>query len=62
MIIAKYKCGYCNFTFKLYYFNSQEIPERNVGCTNCRIAGEKVKLIKKIRDERNIKDVIEKEE
>lgn len=56
MIIAKYKCGYCNSEFKLHYFNSQEIPERNVGCTNCRMAGEKVTLIKKIRDERNIKD------
>jgi len=51
MIRAKYKCGYCNSSFELLYLNSQDIPERNVGCTNCRTAGEKVKLIKKIRDE-----------
>ena len=53
MIIAEYKCGYCGSTFKLSYFNSVDIPERNVGCTNCRMAGEKVTLIEKIRDERN---------
>lgn len=52
MIIAEYKCGYCGSTFKLSYFNSVDIPERNVGCTNCRMAGADVKLIKKIRDER----------
>ncbi|MQY60245.1 hypothetical protein GH153_00160 [bacterium] len=57
---AKYKCGYCNSEFELSFFNSQDIPERNVGCTNCRIAGEKVKLIKKIRDERCMKDFVEK--
>ena len=52
MIIAEYKCGYCGSSFKLSYFNSVDIPERNVGCTNCRVAGADVKLIKKIRDER----------
>ncbi len=52
MIIAEYKCGYCGSTFKLSYFNSVDIPERNVGCTNCRTAGADVKLIKKIRDEK----------
>jgi len=56
MIIAEYKCGYCKSKFRLSYFNSQEIPERNVGCTTCRIAGDKVTLIRKFRDERNIKD------
>jgi len=55
MIVAEYKCGYCKDTFRLSYFNSQEIPEKNVGCTTCRIAGERVVLVKKIRDERNWK-------
>ncbi|MBA7545935.1 hypothetical protein ES705_38317 [subsurface metagenome] len=55
MIRAKYKCGYCNSEFEQSFFNEQEIPERNVGCTYCRIAGEKVRLIKKVRDERGIK-------
>jgi DNA-directed RNA polymerase subunit RPC12/RpoP len=54
MIIAEYKCGYCGSTFKLSYFNSVDIPERNVGCPSCRMAGADVKLIKKIRDERGI--------
>jgi hypothetical protein len=57
MIIAEYECGYCNFRFKLSYFNSQDIPERNVGCTSCRMAGADVKLIKKIRDERSMKKI-----
>ncbi|MCK4822994.1 hypothetical protein KA005_44950 [bacterium] len=52
MIKARYKCGYCNHIFVLAYFNSQDIPERNIGCPNCRVAGEKTILIKKIRDER----------
>jgi len=43
---AKYKCGYCNSKFELFFYDHQEIPERNVGCTNCRIAGEKVTLIR----------------
>ena len=55
MIIAEYKCGYCGSSFKLSYFTSQDIPERNVGCTTCRIAGDKVTLIRKIRDERSLK-------
>ena len=57
MIKARYKCGYCNSIFALAYFNSQDIPERNVGCTNCRTAGEKVTLIEKIRDERSMKKI-----
>jgi DNA-directed RNA polymerase subunit RPC12/RpoP len=51
MIKARYKCGYCDHIFALAYFNSQDIPERNIGCPNCRVAGEKTILIKKIRDE-----------
>ena len=56
MIKARYKCGYCNHFFALAYFNSQDIPERNIGCPNCRVAGEKTILIKKIRDERGVVD------
>lgn len=51
---VKYKCGYCNSEFGLSFFNEQEIPERNAGCTNCRVAGEKIVLIKKVRDERSL--------
>jgi len=43
---AKYKCGYCNSKFKLFFFDHQEIPERNVCCPLCRKSGEKVTLIK----------------
>ncbi|MBA7672392.1 hypothetical protein ES703_80568 [subsurface metagenome] len=43
---VKYNCRYCNSEFELSFYNHQEIPERNVGCTTCRIAGEKVTLIK----------------
>lgn len=56
MIVAEYKCGYCGSSFYISYFNSQDIPERNVGCTNCRMAGADIKLIKKYRDERSIKE------
>jgi DNA-directed RNA polymerase subunit RPC12/RpoP len=44
MIIATYTCGYCKKEFKVEFFNEEEIPERNIGCTHCRIAGEKVRL------------------
>jgi len=51
---VKYKCGYCNSEFELSFYNHQEIPERNACCPLCRMAGEKVTLIKIKRKRKRI--------